>query len=68
VTLTASRNRIWRSGGVHRPSEVFERPNGNITLPPFVASPEFFAERSRRVWLAFEPGLEGLLPRSAGPG
>jgi len=47
------------------PAEVFEKPNGNIKLPPVVASPEFFAELSRRVWAVFEPELEGLLP---GPG
>jgi aldehyde:ferredoxin oxidoreductase len=45
------------------PAEVFEKPNGNIKLPPVVASPEFFAELSRRVWEVFEPELEGLLPR-----
>jgi aldehyde:ferredoxin oxidoreductase len=47
------------------PAEVFEKPNGNIKLPPVVASPEFFAELSTRVWAVFEPELEGLLP---GPG
>ena len=46
------------------PAEVFEKPNGNIKLPPAVASPEFFAELSRRVWAVFEPELEGLLPRA----
>lgn len=45
------------------PAEVFERPNGNIRLPPTVASPQFFAELSRRVWEVFEPELQGLLPR-----
>jgi aldehyde:ferredoxin oxidoreductase len=45
------------------PAEVFEKPNSNIKLPPAVASPEFFAELSRRVWAVFEPELEGLLPR-----
>lgn len=45
------------------PAEVFEKPNGNIKLPPAVASPAFFAELSRRVWAVFEPELEGLLPR-----
>jgi len=44
------------------PAEVFEKPNANIKLPPAVASPEFFAELSRRVWAVFEPELEGLLP------
>jgi aldehyde:ferredoxin oxidoreductase len=44
------------------PAEVFEKPNANIKLPPVVASPEFFAELSRRVWAVFEPELEGLLP------
>ena len=42
------------------PAEVFEKPNGNIKLPPVVASPEFFAELSRRVWAVFEPELEAL--------
>ncbi len=45
------------------PAEVFERPNPSIQLPPAVASPQFFAELSKRVWEAFEPELEGLLPR-----
>ena len=45
------------------PAEVFEKPNPHIKLPPTVASPEFFAELSRRVWAVFEPELEGLLPR-----
>lgn len=44
------------------PAEVFERPNADIKLPPVVASPEFFAELSKRVWAVFEPELEGLLP------
>ena len=47
------------------PAEVFEKPNANIKLPPVVASAEFFAELSKRVWAVFEPELEGLLP---GPG
>jgi aldehyde:ferredoxin oxidoreductase len=46
------------------PAEVFERPNGNIRLPPTVASPQFFAELSRRVCEVFEPELQGLLPRA----
>lgn len=46
------------------PAEVFEKPNGNIKLPPTVASPQFFAELSRRVWEVFEPELEGLLPEA----
>jgi aldehyde:ferredoxin oxidoreductase len=45
------------------PAEVFEHPNAAIQLPPSVASPQFFAELSRRVWAVFEPELEGLLPR-----
>jgi aldehyde:ferredoxin oxidoreductase len=44
------------------PAEVFDQPNGNIKLPPDVASREFFQELSRRVWAAFEPELAGLLP------
>jgi aldehyde:ferredoxin oxidoreductase len=42
------------------PAEVFERPNADIKLPPVVASPEFFAELSQRVWAVFEPELAAL--------
>lgn len=44
------------------PAEVFDRPNPAIKLPATIATREFFAELSRRVWAAFEPELEGLLP------
>jgi aldehyde:ferredoxin oxidoreductase len=44
------------------PAEVFERPNANLKLPATIATPEFFAELSRRVWAVFDPELEGLLP------
>ncbi|MDO9069872.1 MAG: aldehyde ferredoxin oxidoreductase C-terminal domain-containing protein [Deltaproteobacteria bacterium] len=43
------------------PAEVWENPNGNIKLPN-ITSPEFMAELQKRVWEAFEPELEGLLP------
>lgn len=49
------------------PDEVFERPNPNLKLPGTVATREFFAELSRRVWAAFEPELDGLLPPRAAP-
>jgi len=52
----------YTKGEFTLPAEVFEKPNANIKLPPTVASPEFFAELSRRVWAVFEPELEGLLP------
>ena len=42
------------------PAEVFEKPNADIKLPPVVASPEFFAELSQRVWAVFEPELAAL--------
>jgi aldehyde:ferredoxin oxidoreductase len=44
------------------PAEVFERPNANLKLPGTIATREFCAELSRRVWAVFEPELEGLLP------
>ena len=44
------------------PPEVFERPNANLKLPATIATREFCAELSRRVWAVFEPELEGLLP------
>lgn len=43
------------------PAEVWENPNTNIKLPN-ITSPEFMAELQKRVWEAFEPELEGLLP------
>jgi aldehyde:ferredoxin oxidoreductase len=46
------------------PAEVFEKPNASIKLPPVVASPEFFAELSRRVWAVFDPELVGILPEA----
>lgn len=50
------------------PAEVFERPNPHLKLPGTVATREFFDELSRRVWAAFEPELEGLLPAREPPG
>jgi aldehyde:ferredoxin oxidoreductase len=42
------------------PAEVFDRPNANIKLPATIATPEFFAELSRRVWEVFDRELEEL--------
>lgn len=49
------------------PAEVFERPNPAIRLPATIATREFVAELSRRVWAVFEPELEGLLPAREPP-
>lgn len=46
------------------PDEIFENPNTNIKLP-LIATREFFAELSERVWAVFEPELEALLKESA---
>jgi aldehyde:ferredoxin oxidoreductase len=50
------------------PAEVFERPNAQLKLPATVATPEFFAELSRRVWEVFDAELEGLLPERGAAG
>lgn len=42
------------------PGQVFEGPNPNVTLPPFITT-EFFEQLTARVWDVFEPEMEGLL-------
>ena len=42
------------------PSEVYESPNPHIALPR-IATPEFFAELSEKVWEIFDPELEEFM-------
>lgn len=51
----------YRKEDYRLPAEVFEHPNPHINLPR-IATPEFFAELSEKVWAVFEPELEELLP------
>ena len=41
------------------PSDVFDRPNPNLGIPPFVTR-EFFAELSDRVWAVFDKEIEEI--------
>lgn len=41
------------------PAQVFDKRNGNITLPHFV-TPDFFAELKKRVWAILEPEMAAL--------
>jgi len=41
------------------PSEVFDRPNPNLGVPPFVTR-EFFSELSDRVWAVFDPEIDEI--------
>jgi aldehyde:ferredoxin oxidoreductase len=41
------------------PSEVFDRPNPNLGIPPFITR-EFFAELSDRVWSVFDPEIAAI--------
>jgi aldehyde:ferredoxin oxidoreductase len=41
------------------PAEVFDRPNPNLGIPPFVTR-EFFRELSERVWAVFDPEIAAL--------
>lgn len=43
------------------PSQVFENPNPNVTLPNFVTK-EFFAQFKKDVWGVFAKEMKGLLP------
>jgi hypothetical protein len=41
------------------PSEVFDRPNPNLGVPPFVTR-EFFSQLSDRVWAVFDPEIDEI--------
>jgi aldehyde:ferredoxin oxidoreductase len=41
------------------PSEVFDRPNSNLGVPPFVTR-EFFSELSDRVWAVFDREIDEM--------
>jgi aldehyde:ferredoxin oxidoreductase len=43
------------------PSQVFDSPNQNVTLPHFVTS-EFVRELKKRLWEIFLPEMDRLLP------
>ena len=41
------------------PSEVFDRPNPNLGVPPFVTR-EFFSQLSDRVWAVFDREIDEI--------
>jgi len=41
------------------PSEVFDRPNANLGVPPFVTR-EFFSQLSDRVWAVFDREIDEI--------
>ena len=43
------------------PSQVFDNPNTQVTLPAFI-TPEFFAQMKQKIWEIFNAEMEGLLP------
>ena len=44
---------------VKLPSEVFDRPNANLGVPPFVTR-EFFSQLSDRVWAVFDREIDEI--------
>ena len=41
------------------PSEVFDRPNPKLGIPPFVTR-EFFSQLSDRVWAVFDREIDEM--------
>jgi aldehyde:ferredoxin oxidoreductase len=61
--LWLERKQGYERGDYTLPSEVFDRPNINLGIKPFVTR-EFFSALSERVWAVFEPEIASMEPRS----
>lgn len=51
----------FEEGEYTLPSQVFDDPNPNVTLPTFITA-EFLDQLRQKVWAVFLPEMEGLLP------
>ncbi len=57
--LALERKQGYGDGEYALPAQVFDQPNPNVKLPPFVTA-EFFAELKKRVWAVFEKEMPKL--------